>query len=124
MNVSQSLLDALGGGVGSPSLQCICGKHHHAVESDCLEDDEDVTMREDAARNPTRVMLHYGTDSVTGKLINGTLVVMECDCKWLENLELLIWNEKDRILDYYRRRLAAAKKASEALEAQLSEMKL
>lgn len=116
---SKHMLEAFGLGVGSPSIECICGRHHYAPDSEFCEDDEDVEMRAAAAKNPARVILHENDDGVSAKLINGATVVVDCPCEFMAKLEDILWNERERVLRYYRMRRDADALALAALDSAL-----
>lgn len=116
---SRHLLESFSG-IGSPSLDCMCGRHHYAPDSEFCEGDEDVTMKEHAARDPKRVLLHEGEDAIYAKIINSMTAVVNCPCDFLAKFEDVLWNERDRILSYYKLRREADAKALANLDSALS----
>lgn len=116
---SRHMLEAFGLGVGSPSIECICGRSHYAPDSEFCEDDEDVEMRAHALKHPTRVVLHENDDAVSAKMINGATVVVDCPCEFMAKLEDILWNERDRVLRYYTARRNADHAALALLDSQL-----
>lgn len=116
---SEHMFEAFGMGVGSPELECICGRQHCAPDSDCIEEEEGATMRARHAANPARVVLHEGDDGVSAKTINGSTVVTECECNFFAKLESILWHERDHILDYYRRRRDSDEKRAASISAGL-----
>lgn len=114
-------LEAFGSGIGSPQIVCVCGRTHYAPDSAFETDEERKTMLGHANARPDNVVLHEGQDGVSAKEINGITVVPGCPCNWLARFERLIWNERERILLYYKLRRDADRAALEQLESALSE---
>lgn len=111
---SKAFEHAFGLGVGSPELECICGRRHCAPDSDCIEEAEAEDMRNRHAANSRLTAIHSGVDGISAKVIDGQTVVVECGCQFLVRLESILWNERDRILTYYKiRREAVAKQLAE-----------
>lgn len=100
---SKEFFDAMGGGMGSPSISCSCGRRHFAPDGMDVSETEAMGMREDAATDK-HVVLHENEDAVHAVTINGMVCVHGCECNYPAKLENLFWNMRDRILDYYRRR--------------------
>lgn len=116
---SEIFLEAIGGGAGSPTMHCSCGRVHYAPDSDYVTDDEAKEMKEDAMDRPDKVVIHDREDGVSGREFNGMTVVIGCKCNWLGKVEALIWNERDKILRYYRLRREADAKALAELDSAL-----
>lgn len=117
---SELFLEAIGGGIGSPSIHCSCGRAHHAPDSDHIVESEAEDMRQDAEKRPDKVVIHDRLDGVSAREFNGMTVVMGCPCNWLAKVEALIWNERDKILRYYRLKREADAKALAELDSALS----
>lgn len=116
---SELFLEAIGSGVGSPSMHCSCGRVHYAPDSEHIADSEAEEMREDARARPDLAVIHARQDGVSGREFNGVTVVIGCKCNWLAKVEALVWNERDRILRYYRLRRDADAKALAELDSAL-----
>ena len=116
---TKHMFDAFGLGVGSPSIECICGRTHYAPDSECIEDGERAEMRAHELRSPKTVVMHPGDDGVSAKIVNGATVVPDCECGWFAKFEMLIWNERERILRYYKLRRDADAAAVAALDESL-----
>lgn len=101
---SQHMIEAFGLGVGSPAIECVCGRTHCAPESDCIDSDESEEMRINASLKPKQFILHENVDAISAKMINGATAVVECECNYLARLESILWNERERILRYYKLR--------------------
>lgn len=104
MEASKHMFDAFGLGVGSPSIECICGRTHYAPDSGCVDAAECAEMHDHARRAPKGVVMHPGDDGMSAKAVNGATVVPDCECGWFAKFETLIWNERERILRYYKLR--------------------
>lgn len=76
-------------------------------------------MRRQRAASPTTVVMHDREDAVSAVEVNGTTVVRGCPCGWLAKFEDYIWNERERILRYYKARREADAKALADLSAAL-----
>jgi hypothetical protein len=118
---STQFSEAFGGGVGSPSLHCNCGRRHYAPDSEFVGENEEQEMRDDYAENPDKVVIHDRDDGVSGVHINGVVIVRGCPCGWLAKFEDYVWNERERILQYYKLRREADAKALAGLSTALGE---
>lgn len=103
MNEASPLFLSQFGGIGSPSIECSCGRRHHAPASPWIDEKEADDMRADAKENPTRCFLS-GDDGVSAKHIGGMAVVPDCPCGTLAKLERIIWDERASIIAYYQKR--------------------
>lgn len=104
---SEHMMEAFGSGVGSPELECVCGRAHCAPDSEFIETTEAEQMRARHVKNPKHVILHEGVDGISGRLVNGCVAVDGCECNYLGKVEALLWNHRLNVLDYYRRRREA-----------------
>lgn len=117
---SGHMLEAFGNGVGSPELECVCGRAHCAPDSEFIEPSEAQQMRARHAKNPDHVILHEGVDGVSARLVNGATAVDDCECNYLAKVEAILWHHRLNILDYYRRRRDAdIERAAELEKAML-----
>lgn len=91
------------GGMGSPSIECGCGRRHHAPASPYIDEKEADDMRADAKENPTRCFLS-DDDGISAKHIGGMAIVPDCPCETLVKLERIIWDERAAIIGYYQQR--------------------
>jgi hypothetical protein len=110
------MMEAFGMGVGSPRIECICGRSHCCPDSDCIDEDEAREMREAAAAHPKKYVLYEGYDTVSAKDIGGATVVPDCECQYMVKLERLIWAERRNILSYYKMRRDAAARELDGLD--------
>jgi hypothetical protein len=101
---SAHMMEAFGMGVGSPRIECICGRSHCCPDSNCIDEDESKEMREAAAAHPKKYVLYEGYDTVSAKDIGGATVVPDCECQYMVKLERLLWSERRNILAYYKSR--------------------
>lgn len=116
---SSLFLEAIGGGAGSPEIHCSCGRVHYAPDSDFVSDEESKEMREDAIDRQDKARIHPDVDGISAREFNGITVVLGCECNWLAKVEALIWNEREKILRYYRLRREAEAKALAELDSAL-----
>jgi hypothetical protein len=108
---TRHMLEAIGGGIGGPSIYCSCGRQHYCPDSTSISEGEAEEMREHARTSPKAVVLHERDDAVSSVTFNGMTLVHGCPCEWLARFEEIIWNERDKILRYYRLRRDADAKA-------------
>lgn len=118
---SQYFAEAFGSGIGSPSLECNCGRTHHAPDSEFIEQSEADGMIAASKSNPDKVIVHQGDDAISAAVINGTTIVRVCPCGWLAKFEDYVWNERERILRYYKLRRDAEASKLAALSTALGE---
>lgn len=112
---SELFVDSIGFGVGSAWMECgWCDREHLCPETsydppDYGTDDDRTKWREhceeEYRNNPEGVVLHYDTDGVSGKQLNGINFVVGCPCNGLHRFEKFIWNERDTIREYLKRRI-------------------
>ena len=108
-------VNSINNGVGSAYMECgWCGREHFFPEADYDPpdygtDDDNVEWRkhceEEFRANPEGVVLHYDTDSISGKELNGINFVVDCPCNGLHRFESFIWNERGTIRNYLQRRI-------------------
>lgn len=108
---SEHFSEAFGSGIGSPMLECNCGRTHYAPDSEFIEQSEADEMIAASKAKPDRVIVHQGDDGVSAAVINGATMVRGCPCGWLAKFEDYIWNERERILRYYKLRREADARA-------------
>lgn len=118
---SELFLSSLPGG-GSHHVNCgFCGRDHYCPDSDNLrwnsysedekKEEEEVVKEylESALReqkeNPNGVIIHYDSDFVMTKDLNGMAFVVECPCNGLAIYEDFIWAERNQIRDFLKKRV-------------------
>lgn len=103
--VSQLMREAFSSkGCGAPSLDCTCGRTHHAPDSPEISPADAARMRAEARAYPKGFVIHEGVEFVTGVMVNSAVVVDGCECNWLARFEDHIWSEREQILRYYKAR--------------------
>lgn len=120
-SASKIMYEAFGLGVGSPVIECVCGRTYCAPDSPYLEDGEREEILAAAKGHPTRVFLQEGVDGISAKVVSGATVVLDCECNYLARLEGILWNERERILRYYKLRREADAAALRRLDDGLGE---
>jgi hypothetical protein len=115
---SELFLNSLTGG-GSHYMVCgYCGRSHYCPESDNFyHNDNDRNDEDDAyahylrealaeqKKDPEGVVIHYDVDFVEAKNLAGMAFVIECPCNGLSKYEDFIWNNKNDIRNYLKRRV-------------------
>ena len=117
---SQHMLEVYASGVGSPQIECICGRVHFAPDSMHMDREERNELKKLVIEKPDKYIAYPRDDSVSAAMINGNPVVRDCPCEWFQRFERLIWNERENILRYYRVRRDAETAVLSTLDAQLS----
>jgi hypothetical protein len=117
---SEMFEDSLEWGIGSADMECgWCGRLHLCPENDYdppdyvgLEGDEEACREsfkkyclEEHKENPEGVILHWDSDSVLGRSLNGINFVIGCPCNGLSRFEKFIWNERNAIRNYLKKRI-------------------
>lgn len=112
---SDMFVDSINYGVGSAYMQCgWCGREHYCPNADYeppyygIDDDEMEWRRrfeEEFNDNSKGVLLHYDIDGILGKQLNGINFVIGCPCNGLSRFEEFIWNERNTIRNYLRKRV-------------------
>jgi hypothetical protein len=115
---SDMFVDSIGFGVGSADMECgWCGRMHLCPDTDydppdygspSVADDRERFKQyceEEKKNNPDGVVLHYDADGISGKQLNGINFVVDCPCNGLERFEKFIWNERETIRTYLKRRI-------------------
>jgi len=101
-------------GHGSYQMDCNwCGREHLCVNvdwgwSECDEEDEKNWAEHCEFRykeSPDKVILHYDSDAVSGRIINGINFVLCCPCNGLSKYEEFIWYHRDVIRTYLKKRI-------------------
>jgi hypothetical protein len=92
------------GDVGSPVIECCCGRTHFGGTGDCMEEGELEKLQAHAKEKPKKYFEYPDCDAVSAVDVCGKPYVIGCECHQLERFEGLIWSERDRILDYFARR--------------------
>lgn len=115
---SDTMFRAFGCGIGGPIIDCSCGRTHCAIENEYISDTERQEFIAMAGKSPKRVFLHE-FESISAKIIDGMSVVIDCECEFLVKLEDILWNERDRILSYYKMRREQEAASIAQLDARL-----
>lgn len=107
---SDMFVDSIDFGIGSAYMECgWCGREHFCPDSDYDPpdygtDDDEAEWRkhceQEFKENPKGVVLHYDTDSIVGKQLNGITFVVGCPCNGLSRFEKFIWNDRVTIRNY------------------------
>lgn len=94
----------LSGGIGSPTLECSCGRTVFS-DSDCYDPGELERLIKLKAAKPTHYVYLEGDDAVVGHNVLGKFYVEGCECEGLlDQLEALIWSHRREIAKYLRER--------------------
>ncbi len=113
---SQFMLDAYMGG-GSHNMTCgFCGREHYCPDSNAVasnEDDEDypyykeylTQALEEQQKDPDGTIIHYDTDYVLAKDINGMAIVVDCPCNGIALYEQFLWADRNPIRRYLKLRI-------------------
>lgn len=120
---SNEFLEAVGNGIGGPSLHCSCGRTHYAPDSNVVGEHEREDMLAHAIEAPTKVVIHEREDAVHANVLNGLVCVSGCECSYMARYEESVWTLRATILDYYRRRREADSNALAKLDSALNEVK-
>jgi hypothetical protein len=109
---SKEFTDTLYGG-GGAFIECgVCGREHHAIDSDHYGDgwsNDDVNQSrrastiDRAVSDPDGVVLHYDCDSVYYKYINNQAIPPTCPCNALRRYENFFWSNRKIWRDYMAR---------------------
>ena len=99
-------------GVGCDEMECgYCGRMHYCPDNDFVdrdyEDQGDYLAHclEEKRKDPEGVVIHYNTDGVSGRQLNGVNFVLECPCNGLYRYEQFIWQDRALIRDYLKARI-------------------
>ncbi len=108
-------IDSIAHGGGSAYQTCTwCNRVHMCPDSNF--DPPDYGTSDDRAEwrrvceqtykdNPSGTVLHYDTDCISDKNLNGLTFVVGCPCNGLSRYESFIWNERGTIRQYLERRI-------------------
>lgn len=106
---------------GSSSMDCeLCGRTHFCTGGGSFEDDAEIEKyRKYAEQKPEQYCEDSDSDGLSFGTINGMQVVYGCPCNKLRKYEDFIWEDRERIIKYIRRRtekeLESSKKTAEIL---------
>jgi hypothetical protein len=89
----------LSSGGGSPASDCGCGRRCYALHNGYFEPDEFNNLEELRQREPDKYHV-IDTDSVFICNIFNRPYVWGCPCRYAETVQQLLWNERDRIVQY------------------------
>lgn len=118
-DVSKAFRDALmGHGIGSPTLECGCGRTNYGDSRD-YDDGEKERLDQEAAEHPDRYVYHYGMDGVSGRSVLGRFYVIGCVCEYAPILEKRLWEYRHELVRFIADRNAedfeGAKKLNEMI---------
>ena len=82
-----------------------CGRLHLCPDAEADSDDWHQYCLESQQETPDSVILHFGCDSVTARILNGTSFVLGCPCNGLRRYEQFIWEHKNTIRKYLKARI-------------------
>lgn len=106
---SELFVKSLMGG-GSHNINCgFCGREHYCVDSDSIYEDDLEEYRKNAQeehkKDPEGIVIHYDTDFVETKDLNGMTFVVDCPCNGLSLYEKFIWADRNSIRRYLGERV-------------------
>ena len=102
---SKHFLDAFrSSGIGSPQLECGCGRINYGVDSDCFDEGELEHLEAERQKNPKGYEAHDG-NGVSGGEILGRFAVDGCPCNYAAYAERLLWANRNEIARFLRDRL-------------------
>lgn len=93
---------------GSCWLSCECGRTHFSSQDRVGFSDDQAELEKllkNAESNPDKYVDH-GDESVAMGYIDGHHLVLGCPCGELAKYEDFIWNNRRRILEYLKTRIA------------------
>lgn len=116
---SDMFVDSICCGFGSYEMECgWCGRLHLCPDTTYDPPDYDLTDSNDSYSNRFRqycldeyennkegVILHYGVDCVSGRSLCNINFVVDCPCNGLKRYEDFIWEERDSIRSYLKKRI-------------------
>jgi hypothetical protein len=106
---------------GTPQAQCGCGRVHYASGGDFMEEGELAGLEAKHKAQPDRY-IPTTDDSVGLTEVGGVTYVYDCPCRGLERVESLFWNNRARIIAYYKARTARELKEATDNAAGLAEL--
>jgi hypothetical protein len=112
-----NIRDIFGNCIGSPVIQCACGRYNYC-NSDFMDEGEFERLEVEDKKCPNNYCYHSdGSDSVTATRFNGGEYVFGCNCKWEERLENFLDNHQKEFVTYYKNKIARdLKKTQESVE--------
>jgi len=113
--VSETFRDVITSAAGSLYQTCSCGKCYFAGGIRALEWEEgELEEFQERAKKEPEKFIESPDDSIGWAMFGGWVFVWDCEnCPIMESIEVLIWNEKRRIVEYIKRRVAEEKKAAD-----------
>jgi hypothetical protein len=104
-------------------VACDCGRVHFCVGSGVgdYEAGELEELEVNQENNPDKYISH-SDDSPGFTIIDNRTLVYNCPCGLLARYEKFIWQNRETILDYYRRRHKRMSKESSQFENKLKEV--
>lgn len=116
--------EVYGGDIGSPDIECICGRTHFASDQGSMIDPGVlVRYRMQAKAEPKRYIEDATVDAISAVTILGNPYVIGCECGHLQRYEEQIWSERSRILDYFSKRQGHIDTTNQLLGEQIKSAK-
>lgn len=112
-----SIRDIFGSCIGSPVIQCSCGRENYC-KSDNMDEGEFERLETKHKEHPKNYCFHDdGSDCVSAASFNGGEYVFGCNCKWEERLENFLDNHQKEFVTYYKNKITRdLKKAQESAD--------
>lgn len=99
---------------GTPSTYCnLCGRYHFATGPQSCEDERELERLLRLADEKPNAYVASEYDSISCGQIAGMTAVYDCPCNGLRKYEDFIWENRELIIKYIRKRTAAEMKAAE-----------
>lgn len=89
-------------GIGSPQMQCCCGKTHFAYHSEYFSEGELEELQKLRKEKPDDYIEDFNSDAISGVQFNGKLFVRGCPCGWESRSAQVIWNEREVIVKFLK----------------------
>ncbi len=113
---------SFGTGMGSPVIDCACGRTNYADNSDLMDEGEHQQLINHEAANPKSYCRHTGYDCVSAITLEGSPRVFGCDCKWEARLKRMLDMHQGAFLQYYKNKIKRDKEALEKSVGELQEL--
>lgn len=106
---------------GTPVAVCHCGRTNYAASGENMEDDGELERLEArTAENADKCVPHQNADSVGVTTVHGRTYVFDCPCGSLEGMEAFLWENREMIGAYLKKRAAAEIARNQDVIAKLS----
>jgi hypothetical protein len=91
--------------MGSPVIQCKCGRYVFGGNGTDMEDGELEELENKAKVNPAGYCCHPNCDGVVAVDFNGAPHVFGCDCEWEKRLGTFLDQNERAFVEYYKRKI-------------------